>query len=120
MALAKAIGVEIADSATTRTLRWVKDLSTQQLIEDLPRVWEDLFSFGDVEVRALGDARCRVDVSNAHPESPARDTMMAGLLGRLFTFTGATGVDVYVSSGLTRGASIFRVGWQPPSPKSWE
>ena len=60
-----------------------------------------------------GPTRCRIDVTEAHPESPARDAMMAGVFGRLLTITGARSVDVYAANGIDRGATIYRAGWMP-------
>ena len=44
----------------------------------------------------VGPTRCRIDVTEAHPESPARDAMMAGVFGRLLTITGARSVDAII------------------------
>lgn len=113
MSLSRAIGVEIANSAAARTLRWVRGLTTQELLARLPDVWSDLFDFGRLSVLPVGPTRCRIDVSDAHPESPARDAMMAGVFSRLITITGARSVDVYAANGIDRGATIYRAGWTP-------
>ncbi len=111
MSLSRAVGVEIADSAATRTLRWVRGLTTQELVARLPEVWVDLFDFGRLSVLPVGPTRCRIDVTDAQPESPARDAMMAGVFGRLLSITGARSVDVYAVNGIDRGTTIFRAGW---------
>ncbi|MBK8593977.1 MAG: hypothetical protein IPN77_33760 [Sandaracinaceae bacterium] len=112
MSLSRAIGAEIA----TRRLRHaapVRALTTQELVVRFPEVWSDLFDFGRVSVMPVGPTRCRIDVTEAHPESPARDAMMAGVFGRLLTITGARSVDVYAANGIDRGATIYRAGWMP-------
>jgi serine/threonine protein kinase len=113
MTLSRAIGAEIADSAATRTLRWVRGVTKHELLTRLPEVWADLFDFGRLTVLPVGPTRCRIDVVDAQPESPARDAMMAGVFQRLLTITGARSVDVYAANGIERGATIYRVGWMP-------
>lgn len=112
MTLSRAVGKEIAESAATRTLRWVRGLSTAELVARIPDVWADLFDFGSVTVMAVGPNRCRIDVTDAPAESPARDAMTAGLFAQLLSITGARAVDVYASHGLSRGSVIYRAGWQ--------
>jgi hypothetical protein len=96
MTLSRAIGAEIADSAATRTLRWVRGVTKHELLTRLPEVWTDLFDFGRLSVLPVGPTRCRIDVVDAQPESPARDAMMAGVFQRLLTIAGARSVDVYI------------------------
>ena len=57
--------------------------------------------------------RAYLDHNATSPVRPqARDAMMAGVFARLLSITGARAVDVYATSGLDRGATIYRAGWQ--------
>jgi metal-sulfur cluster biosynthetic enzyme len=85
-----------------------------ELVARIPDVWADLFDFGAVTVLAVGANRCRVDVTGAHPDCPARDAMMAGVFARLLTIAGARAVDVFPTTGMERGATIYRASWQSP------
>ncbi|MEZ4326378.1 MAG: serine/threonine-protein kinase [Polyangiales bacterium] len=112
MSVSRAIGAEIATSAATRTLRWVRTVSPAVFVTRVPDVWADLFDFGSVSVMTVGSTRCRIDVMTTLAECAARDAMMCGLFARLLTITGATAVDVYSTGGLERGSTIYRAGWQ--------